>query len=538
MSAVIGIHVDVSTAAVAAMQGKRCVSVLDSQHPRGSSIHSVLPHLIEGARQRLSQDIELVTICVPPHLSQRDRRRIQQSALDADISRVVLTSIPIAVGLVLAGIPPDEPLTELVVEAGFGSLAVSVIHRDARSVMVKSAAYARSDRWHFRDSLDEDLLPTDVSFQTDLHRTLQHLRLDTRVTAVRFVGEIESYPSFIESMRSMLGDECHSLDIKAIARGAAHLGAIHVGLVDDVATLDVLRSSVGIEDTSGMFTHLALRDTSVPLSVSKEFTTEEDGQSSIVISIIQGDADELRDDMRVGFCEIRDIPPAPAGLSLTDVTFAIDFNGLIQVNARDRATGLQRSLPITEFASDEGKTPEIEVLVTLSDEYAGFCPSCGGVRRSAAQFCDECGGHFGALTGPEPVPRSTSARVFISHASKDQAIAKELAAALESESVITWLATRDIEVGANYAQEIVRSITSAGSLIVILTPESIASPHVRREVSLAVSKGIPLLPVSPEGQAPFLNDLPDDWIYWLNLVQVLSFSEVAGAARAISERLD
>ena len=537
MSGVIGIHVDVSTAAVAALQGQRYVSVLNSHHERGSSIHGVLPHLIAGARHRMKQDIELATISIPPHLTQHDRRLIRQSVLDADVPRVLLMSIPLAVGLDLPEVAFGEPLTELVVEAGFGSLAVSVILRDASTVMVTSAAFARSDRWSFRDSPEQDPLSADVSFQADLLQAMRHLRLDRRVTTVQLAGEIANEPSLIELTRALLGGECHALGIEAIARGAARLGAIHVGLVDDVHTLDALRSSVGIETDSGILTHLVLRDTNIPHSVTKEFNTDEDGQSSIHIALIQGDAGEVRDDMRVGFCEIRDIPSAPAGHSPIDVTFAIDFNGLIQVNARDRATGLQRSLPITDVPSALSSIPEIDVLVTISDEHAGFCPWCGGVQRSPAECCDECGSDL-RPTRVEPLPRSTSTRVFISHASKDQSTAEELAAALESLSIRTWLATRDIDIGANYAQEIVRAIISSGSLVVILTPESIASPHVRREVSLAVSKGIPLLPVNSAGSAAALKDLPDDWIYWLNLVQVLSFSDIAGAARAISEHID
>ena len=142
---------------------------------------------------------------------------------------------------------------------------------------------------------------------------------------------------------------------------------------------------------------------------------------------------------------------------------------------------------------------------------------------------------------PSPGAVETAAPVkdviFISHATPDGDIARRLSDALEAEGLHTWLASRDVAVGANYAAEIVRAVSSAQYLLVILSPASIESPHVRREVSIAIDRKVQVLPVSTDPTGQFMAELPVDWTYWLSLAQVLRMSDEQATAREISKRI-
>lgn len=127
--------------------------------------------------------------------------------------------------------------------------------------------------------------------------------------------------------------------------------------------------------------------------------------------------------------------------------------------------------------------------------------------------------------------------IVISHANQDFEIAESIADALLEESFNTWLASRDIPIGSNWAEEISKAISSADYLIVLLSTNSISSPHVKREVNMAITKGITLLPVLLSGHANVLETLPDDWNYWLSVVQIVTFTNAKATALQIAKQV-
>lgn len=143
------------------------------------------------------------------------------------------------------------------------------------------------------------------------------------------------------------------------------------------------------------------------------------------------------------------------------------------------------------------------------------------------------------MSSPGPVTAHQAAvpTIFISHATKDASVAMGLSEALEAEGVHTWIASRDVAVGANYAAEIVRAVRAADYLLVLLSPAGIDSPHVRREVSIAIDAKIPVLPVSTDPTGEFMVDLPVDWTYWLSLAQILRMSSEQKTAQEIARRI-
>jgi len=131
----------------------------------------------------------------------------------------------------------------------------------------------------------------------------------------------------------------------------------------------------------------------------------------------------------------------------------------------------------------------------------------------------------------ESLPLDTSRLTFfVSHATEDGPAAVDITAELERRGAGTWLATRDIQVGENYAAQIHDAIAESSHLVVLLSPASIASVHVQREVNLALDQGKALLPVVVSQDPNLMTTLPAQWKYWLGVVQVVPYS---GAGNAV-----
>jgi len=134
-------------------------------------------------------------------------------------------------------------------------------------------------------------------------------------------------------------------------------------------------------------------------------------------------------------------------------------------------------------------------------------------------------------------PEDKAPIVFISHATEDRESTQVLASELESRGVRTWLAYRDVGVGSNYAEEIVKAIVGADYLLVVLSESAIESPHIRREVTIGIDRGIPLLPVNMSESEDFMWTLPVDWTYWLSLAQVMRHTDEASTASELARRI-
>lgn len=128
------------------------------------------------------------------------------------------------------------------------------------------------------------------------------------------------------------------------------------------------------------------------------------------------------------------------------------------------------------------------------------------------------------------------ARLFISYATPDQATAEQLAQALTAEAADVWLASRAVQVGENYAEEIYRRLQSSDAVVVLLSRASIESVHVRREVNIAIDLRRPVLPLALQPGIVGSHDLPLDWRYWLGIVQVFPFSGIDDAVNMIISR--
>ena len=148
---------------------------------------------------------------------------------------------------------------------------------------------------------------------------------------------------------------------EAVAMGAALQGAVLSGDVKDVLLLDVTPLTLGIETMGGVATPLIEKNTTIPTKKSQIFSTAEDNQTAVTIHVVQGERKQATGNKSLGRFDLADIPPAPRGMPQIEVTFDLDANGILNVSAKDKATGKEQSIRIT--ASGGLSDDEIEKMM-------------------------------------------------------------------------------------------------------------------------------------------------------------------------------
>jgi len=180
---------------------------------------------------------------------------------------------------------------------------------------------------------------------------------------VVLVGGATRMPMVQELVRSLTGKEPHKgvNPDEVVAVGAAIQAGVLGGEVKDVLLLDVTPLSLGLETLGGVMTVLIERNTTIPVKKTEIFSTAEDNQTAVDIHVLQGERPMAADNMSLGRFRLEGIPPAPRGVPQIEVTFDIDANGILNVTARDKATGREQKVTIT--ASTNLSKAEIERMV-------------------------------------------------------------------------------------------------------------------------------------------------------------------------------
>lgn len=201
-------------------------------------------------------------------------------------------------------------------------------------------------------------------------RALEDAKLSpSDISKVLLVGGSTRMPMVQRKVKELLGkdpskeinpDEC-------VAIGAAIQAAILAGEVRDVVLVDVTPLSLGIETLGGVFTKIIERNTPIPVSKSQIFTTAVDNQTSVEIHVLQGERPMAADNVTLGRFILTGIPPAPRGVPQIEVTFNIDVNGILQVSAKDLATGKQQAITIKSTRLSEA---EIEKMRKEAEMFA------------------------------------------------------------------------------------------------------------------------------------------------------------------------
>jgi molecular chaperone DnaK len=190
------------------------------------------------------------------------------------------------------------------------------------------------------------------------------------INEVILVGGQTRMPKVQEVVKSLFGKEPHKgvNPDEVVAVGAAVQGAVLTGEVKDLLLLDVTPLSLGIETLGGVMTTLIPRNTTIPTKKSERFTTAADSQPSVEVHVLQGERPMARDNRTLGRFHLDGIPPAPRGVPQIEVTFDIDANGILNVSAKDTATGKQQHIAIT--SSSGLSKEEIDKMVKEAEANA------------------------------------------------------------------------------------------------------------------------------------------------------------------------
>ncbi len=218
------------------------------------------------------------------------------------------------------------------------------------------------------DELTRDLVDATVE---PMRKALKDAGLNVdQINKVILVGGSTRIPAVQEAVKKVTGkdpfkginpDEC-------VAIGAAIQGGVLGGEVKDVLLLDVTPLSLGLETEGHIFTRLIDRNTTIPTSKSQVFSTAADGQTTVEIHVLQGERQMAYDNKTLGRFQLTGIAPAPRGVPQIEVTFSIDNNGIVNVSAKDKATGHEQQITIT--ASTNLSEEEINQRVKEAEQFA------------------------------------------------------------------------------------------------------------------------------------------------------------------------
>ena len=286
----------------------------------------------------------------------------------------------------------------------------------------------------------------------------------SEVHDVILVGGQTRMPMVQQAVADFFGKEARK-DVnpdEAVAMGASIQGAVLSGDVKDVLLLDVTPLTLGIETMGGVATPLIEKNTTIPTKKSQVFSTAEDNQTAVTIHVVQGERKQATQNKSLGRFDLADIPPAPRGMPQVEVTFDLDANGILNVSAKDKATGKEQSIRIT--ASGGLSDDEIEQMVQDAEtnaeadkkfeELVAARNTAEGMVHAARKTLEEAGEH---ATDDE------RAAIQAAMAESEEAIKGDDAAAMEAATTKLTEATGSVAQKMYAAQQAEGAETESGA---------------------------------------------------------------------------
>ncbi|NIO37229.1 molecular chaperone DnaK [Candidatus Bathyarchaeota archaeon] len=222
-----------------------------------------------------------------------------------------------------------------------------------------------------RAKLEQLTLPIIEKIRDPILRTLSDARLTSEnIDKIVLIGGQTRMPLVRKTVEDLVGKTAErGVDpMECVAVGAAIQGGVLAGEVKDLLLLDVTPLSLGVETLGRVFTKIIERNTTVPTKRSQVFSTAADFQTAVTINVLQGERSMAEDNISLGMFNLTGIPPAPRGVPQIEVTFDIDADGILNVSAKDMATGKEQKITIT--ASTKLSKEEKERMVKESEQFA------------------------------------------------------------------------------------------------------------------------------------------------------------------------
>ncbi len=222
-----------------------------------------------------------------------------------------------------------------------------------------------------RAKLEQLARPIVEKIREPIMRTLADAKLTPKdIDKIILIGGQTKMPLVQQYIEEIMGKKPErGIDpMECVAIGAAIQGAVLAGEITDILLLDVTPLSLGVETLGGVFTKIIERNTTIPVRRSQIFTTAADFQTAVTIHVLQGERAMAKDNISLGRFDLTGIPPAPRGVPQIEVTFDINADGVLNVTAKDLATGKQMGITIT--ASTKLSKEEKERMIREAEQYA------------------------------------------------------------------------------------------------------------------------------------------------------------------------
>src|SRR3569833_77044 len=341
----------------------------------------VLMKMMKTAEDYLGETVTEAVITVPAYFNDSQRQATKDAGRIAglDVKRII--NEPTAASLAYGEDKVGKDRKIAVYDLGGGTFDVSIIEiaevdgeRQFEVLSTNGDTFLGGEDFALRiinflgEAFVDDLVQKTVA---PCRTALKDAGIAAKdIAEVILVGGQTRMPLVQKVVKDFFGKEPRK-DVnpdEAVAVGATNQGGVLAGEVKDVLLLDVTPLSLGIETLGGVMTKIIEKNTTIPTKASQTFSTAENNQTAVTVHVLQGEREVASANKSLGRFDLADIPPAPRGMPQIEVTFDIDANGILNVSAKDKATGKQQSIEIR--ASSGLSEEEVQRMVKDAEAHA------------------------------------------------------------------------------------------------------------------------------------------------------------------------